>query len=201
MSEPKGDLDRLKLLRVPFPREQVGKLPKGGITLDFVGHGWLTQRLLDADPFWNWEPVALDDRGLPLLDEFGGLWIRLTVCGVTRLGYGDAGGRKGNNAVKEAIGDALRNAGMRFGLALDLWCKGDPDAPQPPTAEEKALGELRALCEDKKLDSKSIASRFVTDHGLDIKKADAETITSFTKKLREEQDKPTDEAAVDKAAG
>jgi hypothetical protein len=36
---------------------------------------------------------------------------------------------------------------------------------------------------------------------LDIKKADAETITSFTKKLREEQDKPTDEVAVDKAAG
>jgi hypothetical protein len=27
--------------------------------------------------------------------------------------------------VKEAIGDALRNAGMRFGAALDLWHKGD----------------------------------------------------------------------------
>jgi hypothetical protein len=194
-------VDRLKLLREPFPPSQIGKLPKGGIQLDFVGHGFITARLLDADPFWNWEPVALDDRGLPLLDEFGGLWIRLTVCGVTRLGYGDAGGRKGNNAVKEAIGDALRNAGMRFGLALDLWCKGDPDAPQPPTAEEKALGELRALCDAEKLDSKLIASRFVADHGLDIKKADAETITSFTKKLREEQDKPTDEVAVDKAAG
>jgi hypothetical protein len=201
MSELKGDVDRLKLLREPFPPSQIGKLPKGGIQLDFVGHGFITARLLEADPFWNWEPVALDDRGLPLLDEFGGLWIRLTVCGVTRLGYGDAGGRKGNNAVKEAIGDALRNAGMRFGLALDLWCKGDPDAPQPPTAEEKALGELRALCDAEKLDSKSIASRFVADHGLDIKKADAETITSFTKKLREEQDKPTDEVAVDKAAG
>jgi hypothetical protein len=201
MSELKGDVDRLKLLREPFPPSQIGKLPKGGIQLDFVGHGFITARLLEADPFWNWEPVALDDRGLPLLDEFGGLWIRLTVCGVTRLGYGDAGGRKGNNAVKEAIGDALRNAGMRFGLALDLWCKGDPDAPQPPTAEEKALGELRALCDAEKLDSKLIASRFVADHGLDIKKADAETITSFTKKLREEQDKPTDEAAVDKAAG
>jgi hypothetical protein len=201
MSELKGDVDRLKLLREPFPPSQIGKLPKGGIQLDFVGHGFITARLLDADPFWNWEPVALDDRGLPLLDEFGGLWIRLTVCGVTRLGYGDAGGRKGNNAVKEAIGDALRNAGMRFGLALDLWCKGDPDAPQPPTAEEKALGELRALCEDKKLDGKEIAGRFLADHGLDIRKADAETITAFTKKLREEQDKPADEVAVDKAAG
>ncbi len=199
MTEP--NFEDLKKLRVPFPPEQVGKLPKGGITLDFVGHGWLTQRLLDVDIFWNWEPVALDDRGLPLLDEFGGLWIRLTVCGVTRLGYGDAGGKKGPDAIKVAIGDALRNAGMRFGMALDLWSKGDPDAPQPPTPAEKSLKELAAFCKLKKLDREFIRERFRKDHGMDIYAADAETITSFTTKLREEQDKPTDEAAVDKAAG
>jgi hypothetical protein len=93
--------------------------------LDYVGHAELTNRLLDADPLWDWEPVASDDRGLPLFDADGGLWIRLTVCGKTRLGYGDAQGKKGPNAVKEAIGDALRNAAMRFGAALDLWAKSD----------------------------------------------------------------------------
>jgi hypothetical protein len=60
-----------------------------------------------------------------VFDKDGGLWIRLSICGVTRLGYGDSQGKTGGNAVKEAIGDALRNAGMRFGAALDLWHKGD----------------------------------------------------------------------------
>jgi hypothetical protein len=95
------------------------------VHLDFVGHAALTARLLDADPTWSWEPVAWAPSGLPMFDQNGGLWIRLTVGGVTRLGYGDAGDKKGPNAVKEVIGDALRNASMRFGAALDLWHKGD----------------------------------------------------------------------------
>ena len=68
--------------------------------------------------------VAAGLRGY-LLDNMGGMWIRLTVCGVTRLGYGDAGTKSGGDAIKEVIGDALRNAAMRFGAALDLWHKGD----------------------------------------------------------------------------
>lgn len=95
------------------------------VHLDFVGHAALTNRMLEADPHWSWEPMALTPAGLPQFDQFGGLWIKLTICGVTRLGYGDAPGKNGGNAVKEAIGDALRNAGMRFGAALDLWHKGD----------------------------------------------------------------------------
>lgn len=143
MTEPKTGLE---LLREPFPANQINKLPKpytkdakkgrcaecGGYHglpaahLDYVGHAALTARLLDADPEWTWEPVVTDpNTGAPLFDGNGGLWIRLTVCGVTRLGYGDAQGKTGGNAVKEAIGDALRNAGMRFGAALDLWHKGD----------------------------------------------------------------------------
>ncbi len=128
-------------LRTPFPPEQVGRLPKGGVMLDYVGHAAITDRLLTVDPEWSWAPLALDPRGLPCFDEYGGLWIRLTVLGVTRLGYGDAAGKKGPNAVKEAIGDALRNAGMRFGLALDLWHKGDlhvePPLPPDPLAQIK----------------------------------------------------------------
>lgn len=119
--------------------------------LDYVGHAELTNRLLDADPLWDWEPVAFDQRGLPAFDDNGGLWIRLTVCGHSRLGYGDAQGKRGPNAVKEAIGDALRNAAMRFGAALDLWAKSDlreAAAEHPKSADDEgqpayAEGERR----------------------------------------------------------
>lgn len=143
----------LAKLREPFPAHQISKLPKPTkkqtdevrddfhkgircelcgawhhpkvVHLDYVGHAALTDRLLDTDPLWSWEPLATDDAGLPKLDPTGGLWIKLTICGVTRLGYGDAEGKTGGNAVKERIGDALRNAAMRFGAALDLWHKGE----------------------------------------------------------------------------
>ena len=150
----------LDLLREPFPAHQISKLPKptkkqtedvkanfkAGIRcqicgawhhpdvihLDYVGHAALTDRLLDADPNWTWEPLSMAE-GLPVLDRFGGMWIKLTVSGVTRLGYGHAGEKQGGDAVKETIGDALRNAAMRFGAALDLWHKGQlhDDEPEP----------------------------------------------------------------------
>jgi hypothetical protein len=143
-------INGLKLLRAEFPANQISKLPKGSkaqnecqndqkkncqicggwhhpaiIHLDYVGHAALTDRLLDVDPEWYWEPVAFGVDGLPAFDKIGGLWIRLTVLGVSRLGYGHPDGKAGGNAIKEAIGDALRNAAMRFGAALDLWHKGD----------------------------------------------------------------------------
>jgi hypothetical protein len=93
------------------------------IHLDYVSHADATDRLLEVDPEWTWEPFALDERGLPAIDDNGGMWIRLTVAGVTRIGYGDADGKRGGNAIKEMIGDAIRNASMRFGVALDLWRK------------------------------------------------------------------------------
>jgi hypothetical protein len=167
------DRDPLDILRDPFPAEQIGFLPKpvrrddkdrgkcekgskfsvdgkfcGGyhsrsVHLEYVGHAALTARLLDVDPFWTWEPVAFDDQGLPALDRNGGLWIRLTVAAVTRLGYGDAQGKTGPNAVKEAIGDALRNAGMRFGAALDLWSKEDLRAGQEQEAAREWVIEAQ----------------------------------------------------------
>lgn len=149
----------LDLLREPFPPHQISKLPKpykkdspkgqckecGGyhglpaMHLDYVGHAALTDRLLDCDPAWAWEPLAFDDKGLPVIDANGGLWIRLTVCGITRLGYGDAQGKTGGDAMKERIGDALRNAAMRFGAALDLWHKGDlhiEESEEKPAAKD-----------------------------------------------------------------
>lgn len=147
----------LALLRAPFPANQISKLPKPTkrqteevrndfkkgircklcgawhhpqvVHLDYVGHAALTDRLLDCDPEWNWEPVARNEDGTPKIDGNGGMWIYLTVCGVTRLGYGDAQGKNGGDAIKEVIGDALRNAAMRFGAALDLWHKGALHVP------------------------------------------------------------------------
>lgn len=117
--------ENLERLREPFPPNTVGKLPKGGMMLDFVGHAAVTDRLLSVDPEWSWEPFAVDSYGLPALDADGNLWIRLTVCGVTRIGVGD-----GKNA-KERIGDALRNAAMRFGVALALWSKDELESGIP----------------------------------------------------------------------
>lgn len=115
----------------------------GHIHLDYVGHAEATDRLLDADPEWTWEPMALTADGLPLFDNLGGMWIRLTVAGVTRLGYGSANGKTGPDAIKEVIGDAIRNSGMRFGLALDLWARTDLHAdereePEPDPQERPA---------------------------------------------------------------
>lgn len=155
-TKPEG----LDLLRAPFPANQISKLPKPTkrqtddvkadfkkgvrcqmcgqwhhpevVHLDYVGHAALTDRLLNCDPAWNWEPMALAPNGAPALDQNGGLWIKLTVCGVTRLGYGHADGKSGGDAIKEVIGDALRNAAMRFGAALDLWHKGDLHGDDEP---------------------------------------------------------------------
>lgn len=172
----------LALLREPFPANQISKLPKpykadspkgkcaecGGyhgmpaMHLDYVGHAALTDRLLDCDPLWHWEPVAFGPDGLPAMDKLGGLWIRLTVCGHSRLGYGNADGKTGGNAIKEAIGDALRNAAMRFGAALDLWHKGDlhgDDEPEPQKSQEQPLSQQAKA--DEPLDPVKIADSII----------------------------------------
>jgi len=152
MADKKTPVTGLALLREPFPDHQISKLPKGTkaqnqcannekkncsicggwhhpkiIHLDYVGHAALTDRLLDADPNWHWDPVAFNAEGLPAFDKTGGLWIRLHICGHSRIGYGNAESssfKEVGSREKEVIGDALRNAAMRFGAALDLWHKG-----------------------------------------------------------------------------
>jgi hypothetical protein len=104
-----------------------------------VGHAATTDRLLAVDPEWSWEPFALDVNGLPALDGRGNLWIRLTVCGMTRIGVGDG------KSAKEIVGDAIRNAAMRFGVALDLWGKEEleqahgPARPLTPAPAPQAM--------------------------------------------------------------
>lgn len=229
----------LELLREPFPKNMIGKLPKPTkaqtdkvrtdykqgircelcgawhhkdvVHLDYVGHAALTDRLLDCDPEWNWEPIKVADNGEPVLDQFGGMWINLTVCGVTRRGYGDAAGKTGANAVKERIGDALRNAAMRFGAALDLWHKGDlhisddveamqPEVTEKPAPPKKISAEqfqsIGAKISDAGVDADKIAAAYKVDHLHELTVPDFESAMRRLDKTISEK-KPSDSVSED----
>lgn len=189
------------------------------IHLDYVGHADVTARLLSVDPAWSWEPVAFDSDGMPKLDvdDHGnpvGMWIKLTVGGVTRLGYGSCPSDQ-SDAVKVLIGDALRNAAMRFGVALDLWAKGDRADPmaenavdkpakasrarqakpaetasEPPADDPGAVrAEIGRLCKAQGWDIMQIAERFAGGYGSTITNAEAAVLKVFLAELQEEAEK------------
>lgn len=136
-SKAKGVCGEHKKVRCPPAPAGCGQwISERHMHVDFVSHADVTDRLLDVDPDWDWEPVAFGPDGLPVFDSNGGLWIRLTIGGKTRLGYGGADGKSGEDAVKETIGDAIKVAAMRFGVGLDLWRKGE--APGKPHEDEPA---------------------------------------------------------------
>lgn len=201
----------LALLRQPFPAHQISLLPKpkskdapkgrcnecGGwhglpaVHLSYVGHAALTDRLLDCDANWSWEPLSIGEDGLPRLDKDGGMWIRLTVCGVTRLGYGDAQGKTGPDATKERIGDALRNAAMRFGAALDLWHKGDlhKDDEEPDASE---VADLQiALREAEDLEALERIAAPLKDMNLTTEQR-MELSSTYSKRKRELKKQPVE---------
>lgn len=104
--------------------------------LDYVGHAEITRILIEVDPDWNWEPVAWTENGRPAASIVNGnavMWARLTVLGKTILGVGTAPSEKAD-LDKELIGDFLRNAAMRFGIALSLWSKAEWDEQQTAPA-------------------------------------------------------------------
>lgn len=134
-------------LRKPFPDELIGHLPRAGTTLSYVGHAAVTDRLLAVDPEWTWEPMALDADGCPLIrrgPKEAELWIRLTVCGVTRPAVGTAlvGAFE---LPKQLISDAIRNGAMRFGVALDLWSKEDLTDRPPNNVDRTKRALVDAL--------------------------------------------------------
>ena len=184
--------EALDKLRQPFPKGTVGVLPKpykkdapkaqcaqcGGYHglpaahLDFVGHAAVTDRLLSVDPQWTWEPMATTPEGLPMLDRDGNLWIKLTVCGVTRLGVGDG------MSMKERIGDAIRNAAMRFGVALDLWTKDELESQIGGSGNEKPAqglpdappGPDDVILTHHRGDMADAIKVAASDHDLDLRK-------------------------------
>jgi len=156
------------------PAEMVDVIPKGGVELKYLGHAATTRALLECDPTWWWEPMAFDADGLPRLvsDDQGrtvGLWIYLHVCGVRRPGYGSCLPGKAD-AVKELIGDALRNAAMRFGVAINLWGKDHPEKDKPAPRKAKTAPVPRPVQEthDDKADGKDAYQALVEEHGKDL---------------------------------
>jgi hypothetical protein len=129
---------------VPDPKI-VGKLPKGGIQLDFVGHADITRILIEIDPLWSYEPCGWDN-GRPAIHVENGMatmWAYLIVHGKKMLGVGSVRADK-QELDKELVGDFLRNAAMRFGISLALWTKnewedlgGHAPAPQKSTTIRK----------------------------------------------------------------
>lgn len=221
MAKSAANLDGLAKLRESFPPEKISKLPKptkkqteevkkdftkgarcnicGGwhhpkvVHLDYVGHAATTDRLLEADPLWNWDFMSPPKDGFPVLDANNGLWIYLTVCGVTRKGYGNAPGKTGPDVMKEIIGDAIRNAAMRFGVALDLWSKENlhdnkpqDDAPQDTVEylDEEKFQDLLPKWAQSVADGKTPATilKFLAKKGYNFSPVQTKKITSLRKK-------------------
>jgi hypothetical protein len=114
-------------LRKPFPPEQIGKLPAsrdpdtGKVkrpALDYVGHAAVTDRLNRVlAGAWSYTVDAVDAVE-------GKCWIRgtMTIDGVSRVEFGDG------DDPKEAIGNFLRRAAMRWGVGIDLWSREELDS-------------------------------------------------------------------------
>ena len=151
---------------VPDP-SIVGKLPRGGITLDFVGHAEITRILIDIDPLWNWSPVEIVN-GRPAINETNGMatmWGYLSILGKTVIGVGSVRADK-PDLDKELIGDFLRNASMRFGICLSLWSKSEWEehpAPAQPKVDgkvsEQNIDRFKAACVEAKLDPNKVAEK------------------------------------------
>lgn len=136
--EPMMTYETAQMLREPFPKDLIEYKEMAGKRFAYVNHAYVTDRLIEVDPRWSWEPMGTTDQGLPVLDFHNGLWIRLEVLGVTRIGYGASEPhQKGGDAIKTAISDAIKNAAMRFGIALDQW-GADP-------SQEPALAVVRPI--------------------------------------------------------
>lgn len=132
-------------------------LPKGGANLSYMGHAEVTLALIEADPAWNWRPLAFDpESGGPQIENHGKrltMWGWLTVHGVERLCVGTCETHKGDPE-KELIGDLLRNGAMRFGIGTKLWSKATDADP----AGSAAAGFRRTHGQDARPSAQAPAS-------------------------------------------
>ncbi|MBM4076072.1 MAG: hypothetical protein FJ267_10545 [Planctomycetes bacterium] len=154
--------DIIKQYGVPDP-SIVGKLPRGGITLDFVGHAEITRILIDIDPNWFWEPCGWVN-GRPAINETNGMavmWGNLTILGKSMLGVGSVRADK-PDLDKELVGDFLRNASMRFGICLSLWSKSEWEEPAQTAkpvgvVSQENIDRFKAACKQANLDPETVA--------------------------------------------
>ena len=160
---------------VPDPKI-VGKLPRGNIQLDYVGHAEITKILIEIDPLWDWRPLKIDDDGLPAYRVENGMAHmagELTLLGHSRLAVGSAPHNK-QDLLKELVSDFIRNAAMRFGVALSLWSKeewSDSPAPAKPvkkTAAKKTAAPAPAVADDQRVDRDTLERFFAACRGANL---------------------------------
>lgn len=167
MDEPNAEKLRLVLDRYAVPDPKiVGKLPRGNIKLDYVGHAEITRILTEIDPLWKLEPIKIDDDGLPAYRVENGMahmMGALTLLGHTRLGVGSAPHNK-QDLIKELWSDLIRNTAMRFGIAVSLWSKeewgGESDVAPKKKAPAKKAPEPAPVADTEKVDRETL-SRFI----------------------------------------
>jgi len=132
----------------------ISVLNKNGVDLAYVGHAEITKALSEIDAQWTWEPILGAD-GLPairiqhgsiprrdkepILVEMATMWGKLTLCGVTRWAVGSVEAHK-PDLDKELVSDFLRNAAMRFGVALSLWMKDSTAPASRPQMTQRSAG-------------------------------------------------------------
>ena len=163
MDEPNAEKLRLVLDKYAVPDPKiVGKLPRGNIKLDYVGHAEITRILTEIDPLWKLEPIKIDDDGLPAYRVENGMahmMGALTLLGHTRLGVGSAPHNK-QDLVKELWSDLIRNTAMRFGIAVSLWSKeewgGESDVAPKKKAPAKKAPEPAPVADTSQVDPASI---------------------------------------------
>jgi hypothetical protein len=110
---------------VPDPKI-VGTIPRNGISLSYVSHADVNRILIEVDPLWSWQPIEWVN-GRPAIHVENGtatMWGTLTLLGKSMIGVGSVRADKQDHE-KELVGDFLRNASMRFGIAISLWSKQD----------------------------------------------------------------------------
>lgn len=194
---------------VPDPKI-VGKLPKGGAQLDFVGHADITRILIEIDPHWRLVPIAWEN-GRPavnIVNDMATMWFEMTLLGQARLAIGTA---KANSPDLDKVlyGDALRNGAMRFGIGLSLWTKQEWEdlnhhapasnpkassrgmAPVPEKKQSKMLtplsdariAQFKDACEAKGLDPKIVLANAGIPEGTQLMESHLPAMTAAFKEL------------------
>jgi len=193
---------------VPDPKI-VGKLPKGGTSLDYVGHADITRILIEIDPHWRLVPIAWEN-GRPLVNivnDMATVWFEMTLLGQARLAIGSA---KANSLDLDKIlyGDALRNGAMRFGIGLSLWTKQEWEdldhhtpapAPRPaakpaakpagkasPTKEltEEQIAQFKAACDNVGLNIVDVIAHAGIDSNRPLIEADLAGLRASFKEMK-----------------
>jgi len=209
--EDKNTAELLKVLHnyaVPDPKI-VGKLPKGGTSLDYVGHADITRILIEIDPHWRLVPIAWEN-GRPavnIVNDMATMWFEMTLLGQARLAIGTA---KANSMDLDKVlyGDALRNGAMRFGIGLSLWTKQEWEdldhhtpapAPRPaakpaakpagkasPTKEltEEQIAQFRAACDNVGINISDVIAHAGIDANRPLIEADLAGLRASFKEMK-----------------